>query len=54
MEDRTELERRHSKDPKANPGNHSDDPEPHHTLNTPVNDDGDPEPEQDRDEDDEG
>jgi len=37
-EDRTELERRHSRDPKANPGNRSEDPEPHHTLNNPASD----------------
>ena len=34
--DRTELEREHSRDPKANPGNISEDAEPHHTLNNPV------------------
>jgi hypothetical protein len=32
-----ELER-HSRDPKANPGNRSEDPEPHHTLNNPASD----------------
>jgi hypothetical protein len=37
-EDRTELERRHSRDPDANPGNREDDPEPHHTLNNPASD----------------
>jgi hypothetical protein len=37
-EDRTELERRHSRDRKANPGNRSEDPEPHHTLNNPASD----------------
>jgi hypothetical protein len=36
--DRTELEREHSKNPEANPGNISDDPEPHHTLNNPASD----------------
>lgn len=37
-EDRAELERRHSRDPKANPGNISEDPEPHHTLSNPASD----------------
>jgi hypothetical protein len=37
-EDRTELERRHSRDPKANPGNRSQDREPHHTLSNPASD----------------
>jgi hypothetical protein len=36
--DRTELEKRHSRDPKANPGNRSEDREPHHTLNSRVSD----------------
>ena len=36
--DRTELEREHSRDPDANPGNRSEDPEPHHTLNNPAKD----------------
>jgi hypothetical protein len=36
--DRTELEREHSRDPKANPGNRSEDPEPHHMLNNPATD----------------
>jgi hypothetical protein len=36
--DRTELERKHSRDPKANPGNRSQDKEPHHSLNNPVED----------------
>jgi hypothetical protein len=40
-EDRSDLERRHSGDPDANPGNISGDPEPHHTLNNPA---GDPDP----------
>ena len=34
--DRTDLEREHSRDPEANPGNRSEDPEPHHTLNQPA------------------
>jgi hypothetical protein len=34
--DRTELEREHSRKPEANPGNISEDPEPHHALNNPV------------------
>jgi hypothetical protein len=37
-EDRVELERRHSRDPDANPGNRSEDPEPHHALNNPASD----------------
>jgi hypothetical protein len=36
--DRTELERRHSRDPNANPGNREGDPEPHHALNNPASD----------------
>jgi hypothetical protein len=36
--DRTQLEREHSKDPNANPGNISEDREPHHTLNSPAED----------------
>jgi hypothetical protein len=36
--DRTELEREHSRDPDANPGNISEDVEPHHALNNPVTD----------------
>ena len=36
--DRTELEREHSRDPKANPGNISEDDEPHHALNNPAKD----------------
>jgi hypothetical protein len=36
--DRTELEKRHSRHPKANPGNRSADPEPHHSLNNPATD----------------
>jgi len=39
--DRTELEREHSRKPEANPGNRSEDPEAHHTLNNPV---ADPDP----------
>jgi hypothetical protein len=39
--DRTELERKHSRKPEANPGNISEDPEPHHALSNPV---GDPDP----------
>jgi hypothetical protein len=39
--DRTELEREHSRRADANPGNHSEDAEPHHMLNNPV---GDPDP----------
>jgi hypothetical protein len=35
-EDRTEKERRHSRDPKDNPGNRSSDREPHHALNNPA------------------
>jgi hypothetical protein len=35
---RTELEQEHSKDPEANPGNRSDDPEPHHALSNPASD----------------
>jgi hypothetical protein len=34
--DRTELEREHSRRKQANPGNISEDAEPHHTLNNPV------------------
>ncbi len=34
--DRTELEREHSRRPEANPGNISEDAEPHHVLNNPV------------------
>ena len=37
QKNRTELEREHSRDPSANPGNRSGDPEPHHTLNNPAN-----------------
>jgi hypothetical protein len=36
--DRTELEREHSRDPDANPGNISEDEEPHHALNNPIAD----------------
>jgi len=36
--DRTELEREHSRRTQANPGNISEDPEPHHTLSNPVED----------------
>jgi hypothetical protein len=36
--DRTELEREHSRKPEANPGNISEDPEPHHTLSNPARD----------------
>jgi hypothetical protein len=36
--DRTELEREHSRDPEANPGNISEDEEPHHALNNPATD----------------
>ena len=36
--DRTELEREHSRDRDANPGNISEDDDPHHTLNNPVGD----------------
>ncbi len=39
--DRTELEREHSRRPEANPGNISEDPEPHHTLSNPVTDEPD-------------
>jgi hypothetical protein len=38
QEDRTELEKRHSRDPDANPGNRENDPEPHHMLNNPASD----------------
>ncbi len=34
--DRTELERRHTENSDANPGDLSGDREPHHTLNNPV------------------
>jgi hypothetical protein len=34
--DRTELERRHTRNPDANPGDISQDDEPHHVLNNPV------------------
>jgi hypothetical protein len=34
--DRTNLEREHSRRKRANPGNISEDPEPHHTLSNPV------------------
>ncbi|HWM55733.1 MAG TPA: hypothetical protein VNO20_10135 [Solirubrobacterales bacterium] len=33
---RTELEKRHTEDPDANPGDLSHDREPHHALNNPV------------------
>ena len=36
--DRTELEREHSRDRDANPGNISEDEEPHHALNKQVGD----------------
>lgn len=34
--DRVERERRHSRDRRANPGNRSADPEPHHALSNPA------------------
>jgi hypothetical protein len=34
--DRTELERRHSRRRESNPGNRTEDREPHHALNNPV------------------
>ncbi len=36
--DRTELEREHSRDPRANPGNRAEDGEPHHSLSNPAED----------------
>jgi hypothetical protein len=36
--DRTELERQHSRRKNANPGNRSEDPEPHHALSNPASD----------------
>jgi hypothetical protein len=37
-QDRVERERSHSRNRKANPGNRSDDPEPHHALSNPATD----------------